>query len=104
MVSWAMASNRFFSRSVRIQKDRGQIVATAGPCQYVCHPGYVGMITCSVAAPLLLGSLWGLIPAALTACAFVIRTALEDKTLQDELNGYRDYAQRVRYRLVPKIW
>jgi protein-S-isoprenylcysteine O-methyltransferase Ste14 len=104
LVSWAMMSNKFFSRTVRIQKDRGHTVATAGPYQYVRHPGYVGMLAYSLATPLLLGSLWALIPSVFMACGFIIRTSLEDKTLQEELDGYRDYAQRVKYRLVPKIW
>ena len=56
------------------------------------------------ATPLMLGSLWALIPAGLSALLYVVRTALEDKTLQDELGGYRQYAQRVRYRLLPGIW
>jgi protein-S-isoprenylcysteine O-methyltransferase Ste14 len=104
LVSWAMISNKFFSRTVRIQTDRGHTVATAGPYQYVRHPGYVGMLAYLIATPLMLGSLWALIPAVLVAGALVVRTSLEDKTLQEELHGYRDYAQRVKYRLVPKIW
>jgi protein-S-isoprenylcysteine O-methyltransferase Ste14 len=104
IVSWAMASNKFFSSMVRIQTDRGHTVATAGPYQYVRHPGYVGMIIFSLTTPVLLGSLWGLIPAGFTVGMFVIRTALEDKTLQNELNGYKEYTQRVRYRLMPGIW
>jgi protein-S-isoprenylcysteine O-methyltransferase Ste14 len=104
LVSWAMASNKFFSGVVRIQKERGHTVATTGPYQYVRHPGYTGMITFSLAGPVMLGSLWALIPAGLTAGIFVIRTALEDKTLQDELDGYQDYSKRVHYRLVPGVW
>lgn len=104
LFSWAMASNKFFSGVVRIQKERGHAVVTTGPYQYVRHPGYVGYITFSLATPLLLGSLWALIPAAITTCIFVARTALEDKTLQEELDGYRDYAGRVRYRLLPGVW
>ena len=80
------------------------MVATAGPYQYVRHPGYVGMLMYSLATPLLLGSLWALIPSVFIACGFIIRTSLEDETLQEELDGYRDYVQRVKYRLVPKIW
>jgi protein-S-isoprenylcysteine O-methyltransferase Ste14 len=64
----------------------------------------MGIIIAFLSTPILLGSLWALIPAGLTACAFIFRTALEDKTLQDELDGYQDYAQRVRYRLVHGIW
>lgn len=104
LLSWAMLSNRFFSGVVRIQKERGHIVVTAGPYQYVRHPGYAGMITALLATPILLGSLWALVPAGLAVCGYVVRTALEDRTLREELDGYKDYARRVRYRLVPGIW
>lgn len=104
LFSWALASNKFFSSVVRIQMDRGHTVASGGPYQYVRHPGYVAMIISTLATPLMLGSLWALIPAGLVACLYVARTALEDKTLQEELSGYRDYAQQVRYRLLPGIW
>jgi protein-S-isoprenylcysteine O-methyltransferase Ste14 len=102
--SWAMASNRFFSGVVRIQEDRGHSVATAGPYRFVRHPGYVGFIISSVATPILLGSLWALIPGVLAICIIILRTALEDKTLHQHLEGYKDYAQQVRYRLFPGIW
>lgn len=104
LFSWAMASNKFFSRAVRIQIDRGHTVESGGPYQYVRHPGYVGMITSLLAAPLVLGSLWALIPAGMAAGAYVIRTALEDRTLQEELEGYKDYVYKVRYRLLPGVW
>jgi protein-S-isoprenylcysteine O-methyltransferase Ste14 len=104
LVSWAMMSNKFFSTSVRIQKERGHTVVTTGPYQYVRHPGYIGMIAYTLATPLMLGSLWALILGALTAGMFIARTSLEDKTLQEELDGYSDYALHVRYRLMPKIW
>ena len=104
LVSWAMASNQFFSSTVRIQMDRGQTVASNGPYQVVRHPGYIGMMIYSFASPLALGSLWALIPAALVVGGFVVRTALEDKTLQAELDGYKDYAAQVRYRLLPGVW
>jgi protein-S-isoprenylcysteine O-methyltransferase Ste14 len=104
LFSWAMASNKYFSTVVRIQIDRGHSVATGGPYRYVRHPGYVGMTASYFATALALGSLWALIPAGLGACLLIVRTALEDRTLQEELPGYRDYAQRVRYRLLPGIW
>jgi len=104
LFSWAMASNVFFSGAVRIQMDRGHTVATGGPYRYVRHPGYVAYIAFSLATPLALGSLWALIPAGLVMCLMVVRTALEDRTLLEELDGYKDYAQRVRYRLLPGIW
>lgn len=104
LFSWAMASNKYFSTVVRIQIDRGHTVATGGPYRYLRHPGYVGMTASYFATALALGSLWALIPAGLGACLLIVRTALEDRTLQEELPGYRDYAQRVRYRLLPGIW
>ena len=79
-------------------------MATAGPYRAVRHPGYVGAMLFTLATPLALGSLWALIPAGLTACITVVRTALEDRTLQEELDGYGDYARRVRHRLLPGIW
>jgi len=54
--------------------------------------------------PILLGSLWALIPCGLVVLVTIIRTALEDKTLLEELDGYKEYAARVRYRLLPGIW
>lgn len=101
---WAMASNKFFSGTVRIQKDRGHTVVSAGPYGFVRHPGYLAWCISAPAIPLMLGSLWGLIPALLGMCALVIRTGLEDRTLLAELPGYQDYARRVRYRLLPGIW
>ncbi len=101
---WAMASNRFFYGFVRIEKDRGHTVATGGPYRYVRHPGYAGGILFALATPLILGALWAFIPAVLTMCLLVVRTALEDRTLQDELDGYAEYAQQTRYRLLPGVW
>ena len=68
------------------------------------HPGYVSAIIHALAVPLLLGSPWALIPGVVGALALVVRTALEDRTLHDELDGYGEYAQRVRYRLLPGVW
>jgi protein-S-isoprenylcysteine O-methyltransferase Ste14 len=104
MFSWAMMSNKFFSGVVRIQKDRGHTVETGGPYRYVRHPGYVGWIVLCLATSLALGSLWALTPAVLSVVLTVVRTALEDRTLREELPGYEEYAQRVRYRLLPGVW
>jgi len=104
LTTWAMASNRFFYGTLRIAKDRGHTVATSGPYRYVRHPGYVGIIAFDLAMPLILGSLWALIPAGLTTCIIILRTALEDRALHEELEGYREYVQRVRYRLLPGVW
>jgi protein-S-isoprenylcysteine O-methyltransferase Ste14 len=104
LFSWAMVSNRFFSRVVRIQEDRGHAVETGGPYRVVRHPGYVGFGTATLATALALGSLWALIPAGIAVILMIVRTALEDRTLQAELEGYKEYAQRVRYRLLPGVW
>jgi protein-S-isoprenylcysteine O-methyltransferase Ste14 len=104
LFTWSMASNRYFSTLVRLQMDRGHTVATAGPYRYVRHPGYVGYTVSSLGMPLALGSLWALMPAGVMAGLLVVRTVLEDRTLQEELPGYKDYARRVRYRLLPGIW
>lgn len=102
--SWAMLSNRFFAGLVRIQKERGHHVASSGPYKTIRHPGYASLIVWSFTIPLMLGSLWALIPGGLTALTAIIRTAMEDKTLREELPGYAEYAQQTRYRLIPGIW
>jgi len=104
VILWAMAVNRFFSKLVRIQRDRAHRVVTQGPYRCVRHPGYVGWIVMCGALPVALGSLWALVPAALTIGVVVVRTALEDRTLLRELEGYAQYARRVRYRLLPGVW
>ena len=102
--TYAMVENRFFSGLVRIQADRGHHVVSTGPYAWVRHPGYAGTLLSYWASPLLLDTYWGLIPAGILTVLLVIRTRLEDQTLQDELEGYRDYAKQVRYRLIPGIW
>ena len=102
--AWAFAENRFFSGVVRIQTDRGHVVCDTGPYRFVRHPGYAGSMLPVFGIVLALGSVWTLIPAAVAAIIGVIRTTLEDQTLQKELPGYRDYTQRVRYRLIPGIY
>jgi protein-S-isoprenylcysteine O-methyltransferase Ste14 len=101
---WAMATNPFLSTIVRIQDDRGHYVVTSGPYRYVRHPMYAMMFFMYPGIALELGSWWALIPAAVIVIVFVIRTVLEDRTLQAELPGYAEYAQRVRYRLLPGVW
>jgi len=102
--TWALVENRFFSSTVRIQTDRGHVVCDSGPYRIVRHPGYAGNILPLLGIVLALGSVWTLIPAVVALIITVIRTTLEDRTLQDELPGYRDYAGRVRYRLIPGIF
>jgi protein-S-isoprenylcysteine O-methyltransferase Ste14 len=104
LIFWAALSNAFLSSYVRIQDDRGHQVASQGPYRFVRHPMYSGLLIFFPAAALLLGSLWALIPAAVIDVIFIIRTALEDRTLQAELPGYAEYARQVRYRLIPGVW
>jgi len=104
LFTWSMVSNQFFSTMVRIQSERAHTVESGGPYRFVRHPGYVGFIMTSLATPIALGSVYAISMAAIVAILFVIRTALEDQTLMRELDGYREYASRVRYRLCPYIW
>jgi len=101
---WALAENRFFSTMVRIQTDRGHMVCDSGPYRLVRHPGYAGNVLALPGLVLAFGSVWTIIPVIIALIIAVIRTALEDKTLQEELPGYRDYARRVRYRLIPGVF
>jgi protein-S-isoprenylcysteine O-methyltransferase Ste14 len=101
---WAMAVNRFFSITVRIQTERGHAVADTGPYRYVRHPGYIAMIAFTLASPVALGSWRALVPAAVVAVTLLVRTVLEDRTLRAELAGYSDYTARVPRKLVPGLW
>ena len=101
---WALVENRFFGAVVRIQSERGHVVCDTGPYKIVRHPGYSGNLLPPFAMVLALDSVWTLIPATVAVVITVVRTALEDRTLQRELPGYREYADRVRYRLIPGIY
>ena len=104
IASWALIANRFFSGVVRIQEDRGQSVIKGGPYRWLRHPGYAGALLSYLAAPFLLDSWWTLVPALALTIIMVTRTALEDRTLQEKLPGYKDYTREVRFRLFPGIW
>jgi protein-S-isoprenylcysteine O-methyltransferase Ste14 len=101
---WVYATNKFAEPTVRIQQDRGQTVVSTGPYAIVRHPLYTWSLFLISGLPLALGSYWSLVPAATFAILLVVRTALEDRTLHEELAGYPEYAARVRYRLVPGVW
>jgi protein-S-isoprenylcysteine O-methyltransferase Ste14 len=101
---WAMVENRFFSSVVRIQTDRGHVVCDRGPYRFLRHPGYAGNILPLAGTVLALSSLWTIIPAAAALIIILVRTGLEDQALQEDLPGYREYTQQVRYRLVPWIY
>jgi len=96
--------NPFAEPAVRIQKERQHVAIAKGPYRFVRHPMYTGLILGSASPPLILGSAWALVPAALIMVLFLVRAALEDRTLRAELQGYAEYAQKTRYRLVPGIW
>jgi protein-S-isoprenylcysteine O-methyltransferase Ste14 len=102
--TWAMLANRFFSSLVRIQAERGHTVVDSGPYRFVRHPGYAGGVISWLAAPVFFSSYWLAIPSILMILANILRTYLEDKTLQEELPGYKEYTRRVRSRLIPGIW
>jgi protein-S-isoprenylcysteine O-methyltransferase Ste14 len=101
---WAMVVNPFFEKTVRIQTEHEHHVIDNGPYAYVRHPGYVGFIGWLISTPVLLSSIWAFVPALLALAGLVLRTALEDRTLQAELAGYDSYAARVRFRLIPGVW
>jgi protein-S-isoprenylcysteine O-methyltransferase Ste14 len=104
VVTWGEAVNKFFEVTIRIQTDRGQKVIDSGPYALVRHPGYVGGILFCAGIALCLGSVWALVPAGLASALLVLRTQWEDQTLQAELTGYKEYTQRVCYRLLPGVW
>ncbi|NMC12320.1 MAG: isoprenylcysteine carboxylmethyltransferase family protein [Chloroflexi bacterium] len=104
LASYALIENAFFSGMVRIQKERSHYVVSSGPYGWVRHPGYASALLTYLATPVFLDSYWTFIPAILLSVVLIVRTRLEDATLQEKLEGYRDYAKRVRYRLLPGIW
>jgi protein-S-isoprenylcysteine O-methyltransferase Ste14 len=103
-MTWTMRTNRFAAPVVRIQKERGQTVITTGPYAIVRHPLYFGALFYVAATSLVLGSWWGLATVPLVALGFAIRIRVEETALREGLQGYDDYARRVRWRLIPFIW
>ena len=104
IVTWAEGVNKFFEVTVRIQTERGHSVIDTGPYGVARHPGYVGGILHAIGMALALGSLWALIPAGVASIVLIVRTHWEDQMLQEELVGYKDYAMRVRSKLIPGVW
>ncbi len=102
--SYALIENRYFSGMVRIQYDRDHHVITSGPYRWIRHPGYSGALLSYVFTPFLLDSWWIFLPVVFMIITLFIRTYLEDNTLQKELPGYAEYAQKVSYRLIPGVW
>jgi protein-S-isoprenylcysteine O-methyltransferase Ste14 len=101
---WAILSNPYASGVVHIQEERGHRVISDGPYRYLRHPMYLGGLLYAVSYPLFLGSYWALIPGAVVVGLMVMRTNLEDRFLMENLDGYREYAARVRWRLLPGVW
>ena len=101
---WVYRVNKFAEPGVRIQTERGHKVIDTGPYAIVRHPLYLVALLMSGGIPLALGSLWALVSSAFGALVLVVRTVLEDRTLQEELEGYKEYTRRVRYRLIPGVW
>ncbi len=102
--AWAMVENVHFEQFMRIQVDRDHRVVTSGPYRIVRHPGYAGAVVGALCTPFILGSWWTLVPAGAVATLFILRTAFEDRTLRNELDGYEAYTHSTRYRLLPGIW
>jgi protein-S-isoprenylcysteine O-methyltransferase Ste14 len=101
---WSMAVNPHFETTIRIQREREHRVVTSGPYRLIRHPGYAGLIITNFGSTMIVGSLYGFITATATLLIVGLRTWLEDRTLAAELEGYRDYRTKVRYRLLPWIW
>ena len=104
MFVWVLGVNEFAEPTVRIQTERGHKVIDTGPYAFVRHPLYLAGFFLWSGVPLALGSFWALIPAAVAAMVILVRTVLEDRTLHEELEGYKEYAARVRSRLIPGAW
>lgn len=102
--AWAMSTNRFYSSVIRLQRDRGHEVIDTGPYRFVRHPGYAATIMAFLTGGLAMGSWLAMIPMLLIALLFVRRVINEDQMLQRELEGYEEYAQRTRWRVVPGVW
>ena len=102
LVTWSMISNKFFECAARVTKN--QTTVTQGPYAFIRHPGYAGMTLYYCSAPLIIGSAWALVPAVIVAILMASRTKMEDQMLQKELKGYKEYARKVKYRLLPGVW
>ena len=104
LLGWAMGQNPHFETTVRIQTDQQHRVIETGPYRIVRHPGYVSGVLVIIGMALVLDSAWALLPALLAAADLIVRTGAEDRFLHDNLDGYRAFAKRTRYRLVPGMW
>jgi protein-S-isoprenylcysteine O-methyltransferase Ste14 len=96
--------NAYLALVVKVQEERGQSVVSTGPYRYVRHPMYASMFLFFPASALLLGSWWGLLLCAVVLGLLVWRIPLEERMLENGLAGYEEYARKVRYRLIPRVW
>jgi len=100
----AQKQNRFFSSTVRIQTERGHTVCETGLYKVVRHPAYLGSVILSLGFPLIMGSVWSIIPISFLIILTIARTYLEDETLKNELKGYPEYSDKIRFRIIPFVW
>jgi protein-S-isoprenylcysteine O-methyltransferase Ste14 len=100
----ARSENRLFSTVVRIQRERGQTVCDSGLYGVIRHRGYSGMMISTIGLPFVLGSIWSAVPSFVSMILLCMRTFLEDKTLENELDGYVEYTKKTPYKLIPWIW
>ena len=103
-LGWIMRENTFLAQVVKIDTQRGHQVITTGPYALVRHPMYTTVIVLLFAVPTALGSRFALLLALLLTVLLIVRTCLEDRTLQDELDGYREYTKATPFRLIPHVW
>jgi protein-S-isoprenylcysteine O-methyltransferase Ste14 len=104
LVGWVLLTNPFASSAVRIQSERGHAVITHGPYALVRHPMYLATLLVCLSMGPALGSWWAALALLPVIAVFIRRTALEDRMLCDELDGYGSYAQRIRWRVVPLVF
>jgi protein-S-isoprenylcysteine O-methyltransferase Ste14 len=97
-----LKENSYASRIVEVSP--GQKVITSGPYAKVRHPMYSVVLSMYILSPLALGSYWAVIPIIFIIPVIVARIFNEEKVLTRDLNGYKEYTQKTRYRLIPGIW
>jgi len=101
---WTFRTNPFLFHAVKVEEERGHHVVTTGPYRFVRHPMYAAIVCMLLGAPLLLGSVYGLLLGLVLSALFWVRSVLEERLLLARLPGYADYARRVRGRLVPFLF
>jgi protein-S-isoprenylcysteine O-methyltransferase Ste14 len=104
LVTWALRNNEYLSTMIRIQSERDHHVEDTGPYAYIRHPNYAGAFLMGLSSGLVFASWPSIIPMILFDGMLVYRTLNEEKVLFNELRGYREYADKVRYRFLPGIW